>query len=108
MGAPLGDIIAEGEDIYGEGVNITARLEALSQPGCITLSDDAFRQVRDRVNVEFHDLGEPRSQKHSAPSEGLGVALPNRGSAPLSKHQAPGAGYVNRGKISSFVVRAHT
>jgi adenylate cyclase len=58
MGAHLGDIIAEGEDIYGEGVNITARLEALSQPGCITLSDDAFRQVRDRVNVEFHDLGE--------------------------------------------------
>jgi hypothetical protein len=36
------------------------------------------------------------------------VALPNRGSAPLAKHQAPGAGYVNRGKISSFVVRAHT
>jgi adenylate cyclase len=58
MGAHLGDIIAEGEDIYEEGVNITARLEALSQPGCITLSDDAFRQVRDRVNVEFHDLGE--------------------------------------------------
>jgi adenylate cyclase len=58
MGVHLGDIIAEGEDIYGEGVNIAARLEALSQPGCITLSDDAFRQVRDRVNAEFHDLGE--------------------------------------------------
>ena len=58
IGVHLGDIIAEGEDIYGEGVNIAARLEALSQPGCITLSDDAFRQVRDRVNAEFHDLGE--------------------------------------------------
>jgi adenylate cyclase len=58
MGVHLGDIIVEGEDIYGEGVNIAARLEALSQPGCITLSDDAFRQVRDRVNAEFHDLGE--------------------------------------------------
>jgi adenylate cyclase len=58
MGVHLGDIIAEGEDIYGEGVNIAARLEALSQPGCITLSDDAFRQVRDRVSAEFHDLGE--------------------------------------------------
>jgi adenylate cyclase len=58
MGLHLGDIIAEGEDIYGEGVNIAARLESLSQPGCMTLSDDAFRQVRDRVNAEFHDLGE--------------------------------------------------
>ena len=58
MGVHLGDVIAEGEDIYGEGVNIAARLETLSQPGCITLSDDAFRQVRDRVKVEFHDLGE--------------------------------------------------
>jgi adenylate cyclase len=58
IGVHLGDIIAEGEDIYGEGVNIAARLEALSQPGCITLSDDAFRQVRDRINIEFHDLGE--------------------------------------------------
>jgi adenylate cyclase len=58
MGVHLGDIIAEGDDIYGDGVNIAARLEALSQPGCVTLSDDAFRQVRDRVKAEFHDLGE--------------------------------------------------
>ena len=58
VGLHLGDIIAEGEDIYGDGVNIAARLEALCQPGCIMLSDDAFRQVRDRVNAEFHDLGE--------------------------------------------------
>jgi class 3 adenylate cyclase/TolB-like protein/Tfp pilus assembly protein PilF len=58
IGVHLGDVIAEGEDIYGDGVNIAARLEALSQPGCIALSDDAFRQVRDRLKVEFHDLGE--------------------------------------------------
>ena len=58
IGVHLGDIIAEGEDIYGDGVNIASRLEALSQPGCITISDDAFRQVRDRVKAEFHDLGE--------------------------------------------------
>jgi adenylate cyclase len=58
VGVHLGDIIAEGEDIYGEGVNVAARLEAVSEPGCITVSDDAFRQVRDRVNAKFHDLGE--------------------------------------------------
>jgi adenylate cyclase len=58
IGLHLGDIIIEGEDIYGDGVNIAARLEALAQPGCVALSDDAFRQVRDRVKAEFHDLGE--------------------------------------------------
>ena len=67
MGVHLGDVIAEGEDIYGEGVNIAARLEALSQPGCITLSEDAFRQVRDRVKVEFHDLGEHESKTFHVP-----------------------------------------
>src|SRR5262245_23193844 len=58
IGVHLGEIIAEGEDIYGDGVTIASRLEELSQPGCIAISDDAFRQVRDRVKAEFHDLGE--------------------------------------------------
>jgi adenylate cyclase len=58
IGVHLGDVIVEGEDIYGDGVNIAARLEALAEPGCIALSDDAFRQVRDRIKAEFHDLGE--------------------------------------------------
>jgi adenylate cyclase len=58
MGVHLGDIIVEEGDIYGEGVNIAARLEALAEPGCIALSDDAYRQVRDRLSIEFHDLGE--------------------------------------------------
>src|SRR5215469_15133565 len=46
MGINLGDIIKDGRDIYGDGVNVAARLEALAEPGGICLSDDAFRQVR--------------------------------------------------------------
>lgn len=57
IGINLGEVIAEADDVYGDGVNIAARLEALAQPGCITLSDDTFRQVKDRLNVKFHDLG---------------------------------------------------
>jgi adenylate cyclase len=57
IGVHLGDIIAEGEDIYGDGVNIASRLEALSQPCCITISDDVPAGT-DRVKAEFHDLGE--------------------------------------------------
>jgi adenylate cyclase len=58
MGVHLGDVIVEGADIYGDGVNISARLEALAEPGCIVLSEDAYRQVRDRVAAQFRDLGE--------------------------------------------------
>ena len=58
IGVHVGDVIVVGADIYGDGVNISARLEALAEPGCIVLSEDAYRQVRDRVAAQFHDLGE--------------------------------------------------
>ena len=58
IGVNLGDVIIESDDVYGHGVNVASRLEALAQPGCITLSEDAYRQVRDRLDDEFHDLGE--------------------------------------------------
>lgn len=58
IGVNLGDVIAEQDDVYGDGVNVAARLESLAQPGCITLSDDAYRQVRDRLDIKLDDLGE--------------------------------------------------
>ncbi|UCH49290.1 MAG: tetratricopeptide repeat protein [Betaproteobacteria bacterium] len=59
IGVNLGDVI-EQEDgtIYGDGVNIAARLEALAEPGGVMVSDDAFRQVRKRLDVGFEDAGE--------------------------------------------------
>ena len=58
IGVNLGDIILEGSDIYGDGVNVAARLEGLSEPGGVVLSDDAYRQVRDRLDLVWHDDGE--------------------------------------------------
>ncbi|MHC4093635.1 MAG: adenylate/guanylate cyclase domain-containing protein, partial [Planctomycetota bacterium] len=58
IGINLGDVIVEGDDIHGDGVNIAARLEGLAEPGGICLSDDAYRQVRGRLEVAFGDLGE--------------------------------------------------
>jgi adenylate cyclase len=58
IGINLGDVIIEGDDIHGEGVNIAARLESLAEPGRICLSDDAYRQVRGKIELEFEDLGE--------------------------------------------------
>jgi adenylate cyclase len=58
VGINLGDVIAEGEDIFGDGVNVAARLEALAEPGGICVSRVVRDQVRDRVNYTFEDLGE--------------------------------------------------
>jgi TolB-like protein/class 3 adenylate cyclase len=58
IGVHLGDVLIEGEDILGDGVNIAARLEGIAEPGGICISDDAFRQVRGKVEVDFADMGE--------------------------------------------------
>ena len=58
IGVNLGDVIVEGDDIHGDGVNIAARLEGLAEPGGVCISDDAYRQARGKVTIEFEDLGE--------------------------------------------------
>ncbi|HUE46855.1 MAG TPA: tetratricopeptide repeat protein [Aestuariivirgaceae bacterium] len=58
IGINLGDVIVEGDDIYGDGVNVAARLEGLAEPGGICLSRAARDQVRDRLEVALEDLGE--------------------------------------------------
>jgi adenylate cyclase len=58
IGIHLGDVLVEGDDILGDGVNIAARLEGIAEPGGICISEDAFRQVRGKVEAEFTDLGE--------------------------------------------------
>ena len=58
IGINLGDIIRDGRDIFGEGVNIAARLEGLAEPGGICISGTVHNQVRDRLTVAFEDIGE--------------------------------------------------
>ncbi len=58
FGINLGDIIVEGDDVYGNGVNIAARLEALADPGGIYFSDMARRAVEGNLDVDLEDLGE--------------------------------------------------
>jgi adenylate cyclase len=58
IGLNLGDVIVEGDDLYGDGVNIAARIEAQAEPGGICLSGDAYRQAKGKVEAEFEDLGE--------------------------------------------------
>ena len=67
MGINLGDVIDDGEDIHGEGVNIAARLEALADPGGICISGDVNNQVRNRLDTHFEDLGEHEVKHVSMP-----------------------------------------
>jgi adenylate cyclase len=63
IGINLGDVIIDGEDIYGDGVNVAARLEALADPGSICISGTAYDIVRGKVSCEFEDCG-PQSLKN--------------------------------------------
>jgi TolB-like protein/class 3 adenylate cyclase len=65
IGIHVGDIIIDDNDIFGDGVNIAARLEGIAEPGGVCISDDAQRQVRGKVEVGFDDLG-PQSLKNIA------------------------------------------
>jgi adenylate cyclase len=65
IGIHLGDVLVEGDDILGDGVNIAARLEGIAEAGGICISEDAFRQVRGKIEAEFADIGE-RSLKNIA------------------------------------------
>jgi TolB-like protein/class 3 adenylate cyclase/Flp pilus assembly protein TadD len=58
IGVNLGDVIADGDDIYGNGVNVAARLEALADPGGICISRMVHDQIRDKLPYPFEDLGE--------------------------------------------------
>ncbi len=65
IGIHVGDIIFDDNDIFGDGVNIAARLEGISEPGGVCISDDAQRQIRTKVDVAFHDMG-PQTLKNIA------------------------------------------
>ena len=67
IGVNLGDVIVEGDDIIGDGVNIAARLEGVAEPGGVCISEDAFRQVRGKIDAEFDDIGEQNLKNIARP-----------------------------------------
>ena len=58
IGIHVGDVIFDDNDIFGDGVNIAARLEGIAEPGGVCMSDDAYRQVRGKVEIACDDMGQ--------------------------------------------------
>src|SRR5215470_10801069 len=85
---PLKDVLIEGEDILGDGVNIAARLEGIAEPGGICISDDAFRQVRGKVEAAFTYIGEQSLKNIARP---LGVYRAGAASGPERPTAPPAA-----------------
>ena len=75
IGINLGDILIEGDDILGDGVNVAARLEGIAEPGGICVSSSAYDQVRGKVAVEFADLGEQTLKNIARPVRAYAVGL---------------------------------
>src|SRR6266536_6058605 len=67
VGINLGDVVVEGDDLLGDGVNVAARLEGIAEPGGICISDDAYRQVQAKVSAEFIDIGEQQLKNIARP-----------------------------------------
>src|SRR6188472_250005 len=88
MGVHLGDVLVEGDDILGDGVNLAARLEGIAEPGGICISEDAFRQVRGKIETEFLDGGE-QTLKNIAQPMRIYRAHPASVSAPAATAALP-------------------
>lgn len=94
IGINLGDVIAQDGDIFGDGVNVAARLQQLGEPGSVTISDDVLHQVQNRLEFGREDLGEQRVKNLSR-----AIHVHRLTNEPAEKDDAPapvGAGFGRR------------
>ena len=75
IGVNLGDVLIEGDDILGDGVNIAARFEALCEPGGVLISGAAYEHIRGRIDAEFVDLGEKDLKNIARPVRTYALAI---------------------------------
>ena len=91
IGINLGDIVADGDDMLGDGVNVAARLEALATPGGICVSGPVYDQVRNKIDVAFDDLGERKVKNIETPVRVYAVRTDGIGAPGSGTRAEPGA-----------------
>ena len=84
IGVHLGDIIVEGDDFFRNGVNVAARIETLADPDDVAISDDAHRQVRDRLDIAWQDGGEHQVKNIVRPISVWRWTSPQKQAAPIA------------------------
>jgi adenylate cyclase len=89
IGINLGDVVYDGARVYGEGVNLAARLEAVAEPGGICVSEDAFRQIRGKIDVDFVDLGQPSLKNIKRPVRAYRAVLNSTPGSSMSTSTLP-------------------
>ena len=89
VGINVGDVIVEPHDIFGDGVNIAARLESIAEPGGICISSSAYDQVRGKVGVEFTDLGEQSLKNIARPVRAYAVVRDGLGASTKAESAMP-------------------
>jgi len=82
IGINVGDIIIDEGDIYGDGVNIAARVETLASPGAICISDNAYQQIKGKLTLEVNDMGEQQLKNIVQPVRVYGVRLDGASARP--------------------------
>ena len=96
VGIHLGDVVEEADgDLMGDGVNIAARLEGICEPDAILLSEDAYRQVRDKIDMNFVDLGEQNLKNIARPMRAYALTAPTEG-RPAARSATPVPGSLAR------------
>jgi adenylate cyclase len=93
IGINLGDVIVEGADLYGDGVNVAARLQTLAQPGGICVSAVVHDQVANKVPIRFEDIGEPALKNISRPVRAFVASIAG---APIESTASPHAAREHR------------
>jgi adenylate cyclase len=91
IGVNLGDVLIEGDDILGDGVNIAARLEGICEPGGVLISGAAFDNVRGRIDADFVDLGEKDLKNIARPVRVYALGVDEIGRASASTPLSPAA-----------------
>ena len=99
IGVNLGDVMVEGEQIYGDGVNVAARLESLADPGGICISGTVHEQIENKLTLGYQDLGEQTVKNIAEPVRVFRV-LPERGCSATRKTPEVPRRYWRRGVFS--------
>jgi TolB-like protein/class 3 adenylate cyclase len=89
IGVNLGDVLIEGDDILGEGVNIAARLESICEPGGVLISSTAYEHTRGKIDAEFVDLGEKALKNIARLVRAFAVKIGAVSAAPVQSTAAP-------------------